>query len=105
MITKHFTITLYVTVFYRCVLHYSRTKRVLSGMQPTGSGLHLGNYLGAMRQWLSLQHNYETYYCVVDLHAITTPQDPKKLREATISSAAVYIAAGIDVTDKKDDIC
>ena len=65
-------------------------------MQPTGSGLHLGNYLGAMRSWLALQDKYETYYCVVDLHAITIPQDPVALRNATVSSAAVYMAAGVD---------
>ena len=75
---------------------HSRTQRVLSGMQPTGSGLHLGNYLGAMRNWLALQDRYETYYCVVDLHAITIPQDPMALRNATLASAAVYIAAGLD---------
>ena len=72
-----------------------RTQRVLSGMQPTGSGLHLGNYLGAMRSWLALQDKYETYYCVVDLHAITIPQDPVALRNATVSSAAVYMAANL----------
>ena len=73
-----------------------RVKRVLSGMQPTGSGLHLGNYLGAMRSWLALQDQYETYYCVVDLHAVTVAQDPVALRAATLASAAVYVAAGLD---------
>ena len=84
---------------YRCLITHAgtrRTQRVLSGMQPTGSGLHLGNYLGAMRSWLALQDKYETYYCVVDLHAITIPQDPVALRNATVSSAAVYMAAGVD---------
>lgn len=71
------------------------TKRILSGIQPTGQ-LHLGNYLGAMRTWVSEQHQYESYFCVVDLHAITVPQNPSELREATRRTAAVYLAAGID---------
>src|SRR5580704_13086056 len=69
--------------------------RILSGMQPTGN-LHLGNYLGALKNWVKLQDKAECYYCVVDLHAITTPQDPQKLRSATRETAAAYIAAGID---------
>src|SRR5580704_9102014 len=69
--------------------------RILSGMQPTGN-LHLGNYLGALKNWVKLQDNAECYYCVVDLHAITTPQDPAKLRQAVRETAAAYIAAGID---------
>jgi tryptophanyl-tRNA synthetase len=69
--------------------------RVLSGVQPTGE-LHLGNYLGAIRNWVDLQQEYDTFFCVVDLHAITVAHEPKKLLEATRSSAAVYIAAGID---------
>ena len=72
-----------------------RMKRVLSGVQPTGT-LHLGNYLGAIRQWVSNQDLYENYFCVVDLHAITVPHNPKKLSEDTLQSAAMYIAAGID---------
>ena len=63
-----------------------RLKRVLSGVQPTGS-LHLGNYLGAIRQWVQNQDAYDNYFCVVDLHAITVPHDPKKLRAETIQSA------------------
>ena len=70
-------------------------RRILSGMQPTGN-LHLGNYLGALKNWVALQNDYECYYCVVDLHAITMPQDPQKLRQATRETAAAYIAAGID---------
>ena len=54
--------------------------RILSGMQPTGN-LHLGNYLGALKNWVKLQDTHECYYCVVDLHAITVPQDPQKLRQ------------------------
>lgn len=72
-----------------------RIKRVLSGVQPTGT-LHLGNYLGAIRQWVEYQELYENYFCVVDLHAITVPHDPKKLSKDTLQSAAMYIAAGID---------
>ena len=56
-----------------------RIKRVLSGVQPTGT-LHLGNYLGAIRQWVENQDSYDNYFCVVDLHAITVPHDPKKLK-------------------------
>lgn len=56
-----------------------RIKRVLSGVQPTGT-LHLGNYLGAIRQWVENQDSYDNYFCVVDLHAITAPHDPKKLK-------------------------
>jgi tRNA synthetases class I (W and Y) len=74
-----------------------RPSRILSGVQPTGS-LHLGNYLGAIQQWVKLQdegNNVETYFCVVDLHAITVqPHDPQALRESTLSSAALYLAAG-----------
>ena len=73
----------------------ARLKRVLSGVQPTGA-LHLGNYLGAIRQWVQNQDEYDNYFCVVDLHAITVPHDPKKLRAETIQSAAMYIASGID---------
>ena len=72
-----------------------RKKRVLSGVQPTGS-LHLGNYLGAIRQWVANQDLYDNYFCVVDLHAITVPHDPKKLRDDTLQSAAMYLASGID---------
>jgi tryptophanyl-tRNA synthetase len=70
-------------------------KRVFSGMQPTGN-LHLGNYLGALKNWVKMQDTHECYYCVVDLHAITVPQDPHKLRQAVRETAAAYIACGID---------
>jgi tryptophanyl-tRNA synthetase len=70
--------------------------RIFSGIQPSGS-LHLGNYLGAIRNWVRLQGEYEAIYCVVDLHAITQPQDPKALRERTIEVAASFVAAGLDV--------
>lgn len=69
--------------------------RIFSGMQPTGN-LHLGNYLGALKNWVALQDKAECFYCVVDLHAITMPQDPQKLRQAARETAAAYIAAGID---------
>ncbi|MGK7924504.1 MAG: tryptophan--tRNA ligase [Spirulina sp.] len=71
-------------------------KRVLSGVQPTGN-LHLGNYLGAIRNWVEVQNEYDNYFCVVDLHAITVPHDPKKLAENTYTLAALYLACGIDL--------
>lgn len=78
----------------------TKKKRVLSGVQPTGS-LHLGNYLGAIRQWVTFQDESsskgdENFFCVVDLHAITMPHNPEELKENTLSSAALYLAAGID---------
>jgi tryptophanyl-tRNA synthetase len=69
--------------------------RIFSGIQPTGN-LHLGNYLGAIRNWVALQHDYECIFCIVDLHALTVPQDPIELRAATREVTAAYIAAGID---------
>ena len=69
---------------------------LLSGMQPSAGSLHLGNYLGALVNWAKMQDDYNAYYCVVDLHAITVPQDPKELRENTRITAAQYLAAGID---------
>ncbi|WP_236796784.1 tryptophan--tRNA ligase [Amycolatopsis sp. GM8] len=70
--------------------------RVLSGIQPTADSFHLGNYLGAVRQWVLLQETCETYYMVVDLHAITVEQDPKVLRQRTRVSAAQLLALGVD---------
>jgi tryptophanyl-tRNA synthetase len=69
--------------------------RVLSGVQPTGA-LHLGNWLGAIRNWVALQESHETFFCVVDLHAVTVPHDPKQLAEDTRRTAALYLACGID---------
>ena len=69
--------------------------RIFSGIQPTGN-LHLGNYLGAVRNWVRLQADYDCIFCIVDLHAITVPQDPAELRRTTREVAATYIAAGID---------
>ncbi|MEU0537709.1 tryptophan--tRNA ligase [Amycolatopsis tolypomycina] len=73
-----------------------RRPRVLSGIQPTADSFHLGNYLGALRQWVKLQDTHETFYSVVDLHAITVEQDPKVLRQRTRVSAAQLLAIGID---------
>ncbi len=70
-------------------------KRILSGIQPTGN-LHLGNYLGALRNWVKLQHVAESFFCIVDLHAITVPQNPLLLRQQNMQVAALYVAAGID---------
>jgi tryptophanyl-tRNA synthetase len=69
--------------------------RVLSGVQPTGN-LHLGNYLGAIKNWVKMQSEHECLFCIVDLHAITVPQDPQNLRKVTLDTAAAYIACGID---------
>ena len=71
--------------------------RVLSGIQPTGEK-HLGNYVGAIRRWVAEQHEVDAFHPIVDLHAITVPQDPKELAEKTRRTAAQYIAAGIDPT-------
>jgi tryptophanyl-tRNA synthetase len=68
--------------------------RVFSGIQPSG-GLHIGNYLGAIRNWVNDQDKYDNIFCIVDLHAITLPQDPTALRENTLDLAAVYLASGI----------
>jgi tryptophanyl-tRNA synthetase len=68
---------------------------VLSGVQPTGA-LHLGNWLGAIRNWVDLQRDHDTFFCVVDLHAITVPHDPALLAEHTLTTAALYLACGID---------
>jgi tryptophanyl-tRNA synthetase len=70
--------------------------RVLSGIQPTADSFHVGNYLGALRQWVALQETHDTVYCVVDLHAITVPQEPAELRRRTRVAAAQLFAAGLD---------
>ncbi|TQL70144.1 tryptophanyl-tRNA synthetase [Nocardioides albertanoniae] len=70
--------------------------RVLSGIQPTADSYHLGNYLGAVRQWVSLQEEHEPFFFIADLHAITVEQDPKVLRERTRRAAAQLLAAGVD---------
>lgn len=71
-------------------------KRVLSGIQPTHDSFHLGNYLGALKQWVELQHDHDAFYCVVDLHALTIETDPKVLQKRILLSAAQLIAIGVD---------
>lgn len=73
----------------------ARKKRVVSGVQPTGS-VHLGNYLGAIKNWVALQDSYETFFFIVDLHAITLPYEAPLLSKATRSTAAIYLACGVD---------
>ncbi len=70
-------------------------KRIFSGVQPSGN-LHIGNYLGAIKNWVRLQDDYSCIFCVVDLHAITVPQDPQDLRKQTLEVAKILIASGID---------
>jgi tryptophanyl-tRNA synthetase len=70
-------------------------KRIFSGVQPSGT-LHIGNYLGAIKNWVELQNEYDCVFCVVDMHAITVPQDPEVLKKKTIEIAKIYLAAGID---------
>ncbi|MDQ1283883.1 MAG: tryptophanyl-tRNA synthetase [Patescibacteria group bacterium] len=70
-------------------------QRIFSGIQPSGN-LHLGNYLGAIKNWVKLQDEYDSIFCVVDLHAITVPQNPEELRKKTLEVAKIYLAAGID---------
>jgi tryptophanyl-tRNA synthetase len=70
-------------------------KRIFSGAQPTGS-LHIGNYLGALKNWVALQDEYESFYCIVNLHAITLPQQPEILKQKTLDLARIYLAAGVN---------
>lgn len=70
-------------------------KRVFSGIQPTGL-VHIGNYIGALKNWVAMQADYDCIYCVVDLHAITLPQDPNELRAATLRTTAAILAVGVD---------
>ncbi|OBG33273.1 tryptophan--tRNA ligase [Mycobacterium sp. E3198] len=72
------------------------SRRIFSGVQPTSDSLHLGNALGAVTQWVALQDDHDSFFCVVDLHAITIPQDPDALRRRTLVTAAQYLALGID---------
>lgn len=71
-------------------------KRVLSGIQPTADSFHLGNYLGAVKQWVELQKDHDAFYCVVDLHALTVETEPATLRRRTLAAAAQLIALGLD---------
>lgn len=72
-------------------------KTIVSGIQPSGT-LHIGNYLGAIQQWVELQKNNTTFFCIVDQHAITVPYDPKTLQDRILDTAASYIAAGVDIS-------
>jgi tryptophanyl-tRNA synthetase len=71
-------------------------KRILSGIQPTAESLHLGNYLGAVKQWVALQDGNDAYYCIVDLHALTVEVEPEALRKRTLATAAQLLALGLD---------
>ena len=70
-------------------------KRIFSGAQPTGN-LHIGNYLGALKNWVALQNEFESFFCIVNLHAITLPQNPQILRQKTLDLARIYLASGVD---------
>ncbi len=70
-------------------------KRIFSGAQPTGN-LHIGNYLGALKNWVALQDEYESFYCIVNLHAITLPQNPAVLKQKTLDLARIYLASGVN---------
>ena len=83
-----------MTTHYKLQTTHSN-KTILSGIQPSGA-LHIGNYLGALKQWVALQKNNDAYYCIVDLHAITVPYEPKQLHTNVLDAAAIYIACGID---------
>src|SRR5215470_17957640 len=72
-----------------------RPPRVLSGIQPSGH-LTIGNYLGALKQWVKVQNQYESFFCIVDMHAITVQQDPTALWEGTREVAGIYLACGLD---------
>ena len=70
-------------------------KRIFSGAQPTGN-LHIGNYLGALKNWVNLQNEYESFFCIVNLHAITLPLNPEILKQKTLDLARIYLASGVD---------
>jgi tryptophanyl-tRNA synthetase len=78
------------------IMSIKNDRVVFSGVQPTSDSLHLGNALGAVQQWVALQNEFDAYFCVVDLHAITIPQDPATLRQRTLITAAQYLALGVD---------
>ena len=80
----------------RMSVQSSRPPRVLSGIQPTADAFHLGNYLGALREWVRLQDSHDAFYCVVDQHAITVDHDPQVLRQRTYTSFAQLLAVGLD---------
>lgn len=80
----------------RMTAQHSRPPRVLSGIQPTHDAFHLGNYLGALREWVAMQESHDAYYCVVDQHAITVDYEPEALRRRTYASFAQLLAVGLD---------
>lgn len=87
-------------IYYRrykngTIKHTGEKKVIFSGIQPSGD-LTLGNYLGAIKNWVKLRDQYENYFCIVDLHAVTVRQEPKDLRRRTLEVLAIYLAAGID---------
>ena len=82
-------------IFKEMIILENNKKVIFSGIQPSGE-LTLGNYLGAIKNWVKLQEEYECYFCVVDLHAITVKQEPKDLRRRTLEMLAIYLASGID---------
>jgi tryptophanyl-tRNA synthetase len=86
---------LYLIFFGGGIMENEKRKIIFSGIQPSGD-LTLGNYIGAIKNWVNLQDEYDCYFCVVDLHAITVKQEPKNLRAKTLEVLAIYIAAGID---------
>jgi hypothetical protein len=73
----------------------TQSKRVFSGIQPSGV-VHIGNYIGALQNWVSMQESYDCIYCIVDLHAITVPQNPDDLRQRILTTAAITLAAGVE---------
>lgn len=77
-------------------MNHQAKKRVFSGIQPSGN-LHIGNYLGALKNWVAEQHKYDNVFCIVDLHALTVPQDPEELYQKTREVALLYLASGIDL--------
>ena len=77
-------------------------KRIFSGVQPSGN-ITLGNYLGAIKNWVSLQDDYECIYAIMDMHSITVRQDPKELKKRTLDLLKIYLACGIDA--KKNTLC
>lgn len=81
-------------LYARC-MELPRDKTILSGIQPSGT-LHLGNYLGALQQWVALQEGNTAYYCIVDLHAVTVPYDSSELPTRVLDAVALYLAAGLD---------
>lgn len=85
----------YLLIFVSYLFYTTFMARLFSGIQPTGI-LHIGNYVGAIKQWIPLQNEYESFFCIVDLHAITVPYDPAEMKKQVLNVAATYLAAGLD---------